>query len=109
VVPAASGGGTEKVEVPDEHVDRQCLTDELVRELAAIALRVEKHYGGPQDIEWALARDPAGTHRFMLLQSRPETVHRTSREALRQKATRAPSASYLSVVQNLSAGRGGAR
>jgi pyruvate,water dikinase len=108
-VPAATGNGTELVDVPPELVDEPCLPDELVRELAEIAVRVERHYGGPQDIEWALGRDADGGHRFMLLQSRPETVNAATREALRQKAATSASASYLSVLQGISAARGGTR
>lgn len=106
-VPSPTGRGTEIVDVPDELADVPCLTDELVAELAAIAVRVEKHYGSAQDIEWALARDPDGGHRFMLLQSRPETVNATTREAIRAKsaAQSAGTASYLSVLKNLGAPR----
>jgi pyruvate,water dikinase len=43
-----------------------CLSLEQVKELAGIALRIEKHFSHPVDIEWAWA---AG--RFTLLQSRP--------------------------------------
>jgi pyruvate,water dikinase len=32
---------------------------------------VERHYGRPQDIEWAVERH---TNQILLLQSRPETV-----------------------------------
>ena len=50
---------------------------------AAVARRVEAHYGAPQDIEWAVldapftqvpAGSPAAESRVVLLQSRPETV-----------------------------------
>ncbi|MGH3154266.1 MAG: PEP/pyruvate-binding domain-containing protein, partial [Streptosporangiaceae bacterium] len=61
---------------------RACLSDDEARALAAVARRVEEHYGAPQDIEWALLgddRDHPALHcdtedRIMLLQSRPETV-----------------------------------
>jgi phosphoenolpyruvate synthase/pyruvate phosphate dikinase len=35
-----------------------CLTDEEIRALAAVARRVEAHYGTPQDIEWAVLDAP---------------------------------------------------
>ncbi len=41
-----------------------------VRAVAELAKRVERHYGAPQDVEWAL--DATGD--VLLLQSRPETV-----------------------------------
>ncbi len=44
-----------------------------VIEVARLAKQVERHYGRPQDVEWAL--DPDGE--VLLLQSRPETVWST--------------------------------
>ncbi len=43
------------------------ITDEKVRELASAAVRIEDHFGTPQEIEWAV--DRAG--RLFVLQSRP--------------------------------------
>jgi pyruvate,water dikinase len=62
-------------DTPAELRDAPCLTDDEIRALAALARRVEAHYGVPQDIEWALL-DPGGSPdpRIVLLQSRPETV-----------------------------------
>jgi pyruvate,water dikinase len=52
-----------------------CLTDDEIRALAAVARRVEAHFGRPQDIEWAVLDGAAGAGaRVVLLQSRPETV-----------------------------------
>jgi pyruvate, water dikinase len=97
-VPADDGNGTKLVDVPEQLVDAPCLDDELVVELARIAISVEKHYGSPQDIEWALADDPVHGHRFMFLQSRPETIHLRHREA--RKAAAAPTGTgYLSALQ----------
>lgn len=50
------------------------LDDEEVRAVARLARRAEKHYGCPQDVEWAIDGDlPAGDN-VTLLQARPETV-----------------------------------
>jgi pyruvate,water dikinase len=46
------------------------LRDDQVRALAEIALRLENHFGSPQDIEWAIEND--GT--IQILQSRPLLV-----------------------------------
>lgn len=45
------------------------LSDAEVLELTRIGKRIERHYGGPQDIEWGLADG-----RFYLLQTRPITT-----------------------------------
>jgi pyruvate, water dikinase len=68
-VPAA-GGGIHEVENEAAIANQPCLTDDQLMALREVGRKVERHYGKPQDIEWAL--DEQG-HVF-LLQSRPETV-----------------------------------
>jgi pyruvate,water dikinase len=61
VPPADSPGGGTRVTVadtPTELRDAPCLTDDEIRALAAVARRVEAHYGAPQDIEWAVLDAP---------------------------------------------------
>jgi pyruvate,water dikinase len=65
------GGGTEESAVPDDLRRASCLSDDELQALRDIARRVERHYGRPQDIEWAIERS---TGEILLLQSRPETV-----------------------------------
>ncbi len=68
------GQGIVEDDVPAKLRGTACLSDEEIHALARLGRRVEDHYGAPQDIEWAIARDwPAGEGVF-LLQSRPETV-----------------------------------
>ena|ERR1700733_6623762 len=64
-------GGTETVAVPEDQRHAACMSDEELLSLRAIARKVERHYGRPQDIEWAIERD---SNAIFLLQSRPETV-----------------------------------
>jgi pyruvate,water dikinase len=70
-------------DAPPELREAPCLSDDEIRALAAVARRVETHYGAPQDIEWAVldapfaqapAADNSADSRVVLLQSRPETV-----------------------------------
>lgn len=65
---AAANGGTVWQEVGHAGT-QQKLTDVQIGELANIVLKVERHFGKPMDIEWALA-----TSEFFLLQSRPITT-----------------------------------
>ena len=52
----------------------QSLLDDEITELAWMGKQIEKHYGCPMDIEWAIDKDvPAGGNIF-ILQARPETV-----------------------------------
>ncbi|TRZ58134.1 MAG: phenylphosphate synthase subunit beta [Rhodocyclaceae bacterium] len=62
------------VEVPFERQRVQSLIDDEITELARMGKQIEKHYGRPMDIEWAVDKDlPAGGNIF-ILQARPETV-----------------------------------
>ena len=64
-------GGTKWEPVPQELRDSQAITDEEIMRIAQYGMEIEKHYGVPQDIEWAV--DEKG--RIFILQARPETVH----------------------------------
>lgn len=66
---ARSGNGVESVltDVPEELRDVPCLSDDQVRQLAAMALELERHYQYPQDLEWAVDEED----QIVLLQTRP--------------------------------------
>ncbi len=59
--------GLREVPVPPENQDKPCLTPEQVKTLAGYGVKLEDHYRGPQDVEWALDREG----RLLVLQSRP--------------------------------------
>ncbi|WP_200939351.1 PEP/pyruvate-binding domain-containing protein [Arthrobacter sp. Leaf337] len=63
-----AGGGTERINLVPDSVP--ALSDGQIRDLAALGSRVERHYGAPQDIEWAI--DAAD--KLFLVQSRPITT-----------------------------------
>jgi pyruvate,water dikinase len=92
-VPDPAGGGTLRRDVPEHLRRRPCLEQEELRELARLGTDVERHYGRPQDLEWAIER---GSGRVFLLQMRPETVWTPKREAAReQSAGQRVAAMYL--------------
>ena len=62
-------GETVEHAVPDEKQDRRVLADEEIRALRDLGERVEDHYGGPQDVEWAIVDGD-----IYMLQSRPVTT-----------------------------------
>jgi len=66
----AEGGGIRDEATPEELRHAPSISDQELKALAEIGCKVERHYGKPQDIEWAI--DRAG--QILLLQSRPETV-----------------------------------
>jgi phosphohistidine swiveling domain-containing protein len=60
---------TEEREVPVGQRTRPVLTEAEAAELAKYGIRIENHYGVPQDIEWARADG-----RFWIVQARPVTA-----------------------------------
>jgi pyruvate, water dikinase len=62
-------GGTATRALGSEEAMRPVLTDDEVRVLAELAVRIEDHYQAPQDTEWAFDRDGV----VWMLQSRPVT------------------------------------
>jgi pyruvate, water dikinase len=66
---APGGSGTISEDVAAELRERPCLDDDEIRSLARLGTEVERHYGTPPDIEWAVTGED-----IVLLQSRAETV-----------------------------------
>ncbi len=64
----------EKVQTDPDRANAPSLTDEQIKAIARLAKTAEKHYGCPQDIEWAVDADISDGEAVVLLQSRPETV-----------------------------------
>lgn len=63
-------GGDRREDLPEPAAHRRVLDETTVLELARLAIRVEDHYGRPQDLEWAI--DHTGT--AYLVQTRPITT-----------------------------------
>ncbi len=53
--------------------DAPSISDEEVKKLARLALRVEEHFGRHMDVEWAIDYE-IGQENLFLVQARPETV-----------------------------------
>jgi len=91
-------------EVPFERQKVQSLVDDEITELAWMGKQIEKHYGHPVDIEWAVdKRLPSGGNLF-ILQARPETVwSRKSRPAARPEGAAGSAIDY--IVSGMLAGK----
>jgi len=71
--------GADWCTVPPEKQAVPCLSDEEIRDVARVAIRLEQKLGKPQDMEWALDADfPPGNNVF-LLQTRPAKTAAKSR------------------------------
>ncbi|AKQ63121.1 Phosphoenolpyruvate synthase [Myxococcus hansupus] len=91
--------GHEQLEtLSPEQARQRVLSDVAVLELARLGLRVEQHYGAPQDIEWA---EEGG--RLFLVQTRPIT---TLKPAGGPADTHAAEPSGKTLVQGLGASPG---
>ena len=69
IEPNADGGTTTR-ELAGEEAERPVLSEEEVRRVAELGVRIERHYAAPQDTEWAIDADGA----IWMLQSRPVTA-----------------------------------
>ena len=69
-IEALAGGGTATRELGEHEAEQPVLDDEEVGRIAELGLRIEAHYGAPQDTEWAIDRSGA----VWMLQSRPVTA-----------------------------------
>jgi pyruvate,water dikinase len=70
--------GLHEIPVPPARQDQPCLTPEQIKVLASYGVRLQEHYQGPQDVEWALDR----SGRLLVLQSRPLRLQAPTGEAL---------------------------
>src|SRR5437588_8112019 len=66
---ASPAGGIQEEAIDPERQAQPALTDAQVVRLAQLGLRIEAHFGHPQDIEWCLV-----DAEFQIVQSRPITT-----------------------------------
>jgi pyruvate,water dikinase len=82
--------GAQRLDVDDARRNEACLDDDRLTALVSMAKRIEKHFGAPQDIEWAFDQ----TGELFVLQSRPVT-------GLAQKEAPSPTpTSAMSMIFN---------
>jgi len=62
-------GGSLRLEVPEARKAAQKITDKKIVEIAEAGNLIEKHYGKPMDVEWAIEDDV-----LYILQARPVTT-----------------------------------
>ena len=76
---AAGDSPVTTVDVDEEQKKQFSLTRAQVEELARHAVVIEKHYGRPMDVEWAL---DGNDQRLYIVQARPETVQSQSGQSI---------------------------
>ena len=99
-------GKTVHLDIPEAEQKLVCISDVEINKLGELAKRIEKHYGKPMDIEWAIDQDLSFPENMMLVQARPETVFGTkTMEAIKMEENKAQDLKV--VVRGISAGRRG--
>ncbi len=99
-------GKTVHLEVPVERQKITCIEDREILTLAELAKRIEKHYGKPMDIEWAIDQDLSYPENMFIVQARPETVFGTkTMEAPKMEESQHEQLKV--IVRGISAGRRG--
>lgn len=91
-------GVVKKVAVEPGRQNQTCLSDADLIAIAQLARRAEKHYGCPQDVEWAIDRHLPEGENVLMLQSRPETVWSQKPQ---KSLTHAGTDSMTSIVSTL--------
>ncbi len=95
-------GTVRMMDVPAERQEEPSLSDDEIQELTRLARRIEKHYGRPMDVEWAVDEDLGFPDSIVILQARPETVW--SRREPRTKGEAKPRSAMDAIVSRLITG-----
>ncbi len=103
-------GNTVHANVPQERQEQSCLADKEILRLVELVKAIEEHYGKAQDVEFAVDRDSPFPENVFIVQSRPETVWSTKKEApavAKPKPSAAPASLEEAkvVVKGIAAGR----
>lgn len=61
-------------DIPPERQNVPCLSEEEVLGIAKVGKEIERHFGIPQDIEWALSQDWSFPEDIFFLQTRPAQI-----------------------------------
>jgi len=99
-------GGLKEIAVGQNEKTKFSLNDEEVLQLARWSVMIEKHYGWPQDIEWA---KDGKTQELFVVQSRPETVEAIKKnqfyEEYELKTKKPPVLTGIAVGSRISQGK----
>src|SRR5215216_1325007 len=75
IIRAKTGGGTEQLNSTQETINTASLAPKALRKLSTLGIHIERHFGAPQDIEWAWVQDHTKkVDKFYILQSRRMTA-----------------------------------
>lgn len=93
-----------ELEIQGKESESPSITDEEAIELAKLAVKIEKHYKVPMDIEWAIDGDLTFPDNVFIVQARPETFW-VSKQS-RQEPVTATTGERKVIVKGLAASPG---
>lgn len=67
-----NGNPVKDIKISENEKNKYSVTDTQVKKLANWGIIIEKHYGRPMDIEWAI---DGKSGQLFIVQARPETIH----------------------------------
>jgi pyruvate, water dikinase len=102
----AKTGKTVHLNIPENEQKLVCISDQEIIALSELAKKIEKHYGKPMDIEWAIDQDLSYPENINLVQARPETVFGQKIEETKMEDTKVQESLKI-VVRGISAGSRG--
>ncbi len=91
-----SEGGTIQKMNDEDSKNRYCMSVKQLEELTSIALKIETHYGTPQDIEWAIK-----DNEWFILQARAITTLQQSKPADSGKTAKKQNKRERMMMNNL--------
>jgi len=94
-------GRNKNVDLSDKEAEQPVLSEAEVLELASLGLKIEQHYGSPQDTEWAIEGK-----KIYMVQSRPITTLIHAAEGVFDKAVDVEESRELIRGLGASPGRG---
>ncbi|HTP04965.1 MAG TPA: PEP/pyruvate-binding domain-containing protein [Nitrospirota bacterium] len=97
MITGQSQGGVTEVATPDVLRGKPCLTSEQAAELASLAAKIEKYFGSPRDVEWAIDKDG----RIFILQARPLNIAvKNSSDVSAERQIPGPESAHLVLIRN---------
>ena len=100
-------GSTIHSDIPEDKQKVPCVSDEEVLKLAELAGRIERHYGKPMDIEWAIDQDLPFPGNMFIVQARPETVWSSKSVEQNVAGLEKPEEQLKVIAKGISAGKKG--
>jgi rifampicin phosphotransferase len=74
IIRAKAGGGTEQISPGEGQNTMPAVPPPAIERLTQLGIKIERHYGTPQDIEWAWVSNGANAGKILILQARPITA-----------------------------------